>query len=107
MLEKDKAYTVFKNNILCTVRVRYSFIYQRDRGTKLILKATMKFHHQLKNMEKASNSYQPVLLASFPIPYIQGISQTCTGERSVPGASVRNSAHGKGHEEGALAYAKV
>ena len=25
----------------------------------------------------------------------------------VPGASVRNSAHGKGHEEGGLAYAKV
>ena len=25
----------------------------------------------------------------------------------VPGASVRNSAHGKGHEEGGLAYAKA
>ena len=25
----------------------------------------------------------------------------------VPGASVRNSAHGKGHEEGSLAYAKA
>ena len=25
----------------------------------------------------------------------------------LPGASVRNSAHGKGHEEGGLAYAKV
>ena len=29
------------------------------------------------------------------------------GEREVPGASVRNSAHGKGHEEGGLAYAKA
>ena len=28
-------------------------------------------------------------------------------KRSVPGASVRNSAHGKGHEEGGLAYAKA
>ena len=28
-------------------------------------------------------------------------------EGKVPGASVRNSAHGKGHEEGGLAYAKV
>ena len=26
---------------------------------------------------------------------------------TMPGASVRNSAHGKGHEEGGLAYAKV
>ena len=26
---------------------------------------------------------------------------------ALPGASVRNSAHGKGHEEGGLAYAKV
>ena len=26
---------------------------------------------------------------------------------SLPGASVRNSAHGKGHEEGGLAYAKA
>ena len=26
---------------------------------------------------------------------------------TVPGASVRNSAHGKGHEEGGSAYAKV
>ena len=25
----------------------------------------------------------------------------------MPGASVRNSAHGKGHEEGGLAYAKA
>ena len=25
----------------------------------------------------------------------------------LPGASVRNSAHGKGHEEGGLAYAKA
>ena len=25
----------------------------------------------------------------------------------VPGASVRNSAHGKGHEDGGLAYAKA
>ena len=29
------------------------------------------------------------------------------GEREVPGASVRNSAHGKGHEEGGLAYSKA
>ena len=28
-------------------------------------------------------------------------------ERGVPGASVRNSARGKGHEEGGSAYAKV
>ena len=28
-------------------------------------------------------------------------------EYLVPGASVRNSTHGKGHEEGGLAYAKV
>ena len=27
--------------------------------------------------------------------------------RRLPGASVRNSAHGKGHEEGGLAYAKA
>ena len=27
-------------------------------------------------------------------------------EAYLPGASVRNSAHGKGHEEGGLAYAK-
>ena len=27
--------------------------------------------------------------------------------RFMPGASVRNSAHGKGHEEGGLAYAKA
>ena len=27
--------------------------------------------------------------------------------RKLPGASVRNSAHGKGHEEGGLAYAKA
>ena len=26
---------------------------------------------------------------------------------ALPGASVRNSAHGKGHEEGGLAYAKA
>ena len=29
------------------------------------------------------------------------------GESQVLGASVRNSAHGKGHEEGGLAYAKA
>ena len=29
------------------------------------------------------------------------------GNGNLPGASVRNSAHGKGHEEGGLAYAKV
>ena len=29
------------------------------------------------------------------------------GGRRMPGASVRNSAHGKGHEEGGLAYAKA
>ena len=28
-------------------------------------------------------------------------------DQEVPGASMRNSAHGKGHEEGSLAYAKV
>ena len=28
-------------------------------------------------------------------------------DQEVPGASVRNSAHGKGHEEGSLAYAKA
>ena len=28
-------------------------------------------------------------------------------EQLLPGASMRNSAHGKGHEEGGLAYAKV
>ena len=27
--------------------------------------------------------------------------------RRLPGASMRNSAHGKGHEEGGLAYAKA
>ena len=30
-----------------------------------------------------------------------------TETTQVPGASVRNSAHGKGHEEGGLAYAKA
>ena len=29
------------------------------------------------------------------------------GNGNLPGASVRNSAHGKGHEEGGLAYAKA
>ena len=33
------------------------------------------------------------------------LQKTKKGE--MPGASVRNSAHGKGHEEGGLAYAKV
>ena len=28
-------------------------------------------------------------------------------EARLPGASVRNSVHGKGHEEGGLAYAKA
>ena len=31
----------------------------------------------------------------------------CHAQQHVPGASVRNSAHGKGHEEGGLAYAKA
>ena len=35
------------------------------------------------------------------------IWNSSTGILSLPGASVRNSAHGKGHEEGGLAYAKV
>ena len=30
-----------------------------------------------------------------------------SGKKCLPGASVRNSAHGKGHEEGGLAYAKA
>ena len=30
-----------------------------------------------------------------------------TSKGILPGASVRNSAHGKGHEEGGLAYAKA
>ena len=35
------------------------------------------------------------------------IWNSSTGILSLPGASVRNSAHGKGHEEGGLAYAKA
>ena len=37
------------------------------------------------------------------------LSLSCIGEGNgnLPGASVRNSAHGKGHEERGLAYAKA
>ena len=35
------------------------------------------------------------------------IWNSSTGILSLPGASVRHSAHGKGHEEGGLAYAKA
>ena len=35
------------------------------------------------------------------------IWNSSTGILSLPGASVRNSAHGKGHEEGGSAYAKA
>ena len=44
---------------------------------------------------------------AFHIPaytlHLRSLSSACP----LPGASVRNSAHGKGHEEGGLAYAKV
>ena len=33
--------------------------------------------------------------------------EKCLTFQRMPGASVRNSAHGKGHEEGGLAYAKA
>ena len=35
------------------------------------------------------------------------IWNSSTGSLSLPGASMRSSAHGKGHEEGGLAYAKA
>ena len=38
---------------------------------------------------------------------VLGLCQVILIRGFVLGASVRNSAHGKGHEEGSLAYAKV
>ena len=38
---------------------------------------------------------------------MQGIQSLSYRKTAMPGASVRNSTHGKGHEEGGLAYAKA
>ena len=44
---------------------------------------------------------------SWPLEVSQSLDHTSEFLPPVPGASVRNSAHGKGHEERGLAYAKA
>ena len=41
------------------------------------------------------------------VVWLQRRRAACGRGKKLPGASVRNSAHGKGHEEGGLAYTKA
>ena len=58
--------------------------------------------HQEDTLEKKMATHSSIL--AWRIPWSWDRKES---EAYLPGASVRNSAHGKGHEEGGLAYAKA
>ena len=55
----------------------------------------------LSSIRVVSSAYMRLLV------FLPAILIPACASSSLPGASVRNSAHGKGHEEGGLAYAKA
>jgi len=77
------------------------------------------WHHIKKHIKKQRHHFANQGLCREPSPGILHIEcstftassfriwNSSTGILSLPGASVRNSARGKGHEEGGSAYAKV
>ena len=57
-----------------------------------------------------NSAFKWVYLSFSPLPFPSLLFSALfkvSSDNHLPGASVRNSAHGKGHEEGGLAYAKV
>ena len=95
---------------------------ERERELKSLL---MKVKEESEKAGLKHDIQKSKIMASGPLSSVQfsSVAQSCPTLQPlglqhsgtscpsptpiVPGASVRNSAHGKGHEEGSLAYAKA
>ena len=84
-----------KDSFWCTVH----FLSQPTRGCGWREEAGVCIH------QKPSDRTCEGLLTS--LTEVSRVCEDCCLNPILPGARVRNSAHGKGHEEGGLAYAKA